>query len=189
MLFQKYNPSIIINTSIMRQGGVVAYPTEAVWGLGCDPHNWRAVDTILALKQRAKSKGLILVAATIEQLTPYLTLISSEQRQVLEESWPSATTWLVPKNSAIPDWVCGEHSSVALRVSQHPYVYYLCEAFGGAIVSTSANPQGKPAPRQAWQVQRYFHCDTRLDNIATGSVGTNTRPSTIIDLVSREVVR
>ncbi|ODS23178.1 tRNA threonylcarbamoyladenosine biosynthesis protein RimN [Candidatus Endobugula sertula] len=189
MFYQKYNPSIAINVSIMRQGGVVAYPTEAVWGFGCDPYNNKAVKKIFALKQRDPGKGLILVAATMKQLSPYLTKINSQQRDQLEKTWPGPVTWLVPNNGSIPSWISGDFSSVALRVSAHPYVHDLCKAFGGPIVSTSANPQGKPAPRYRWQVCRYFNQSVYLDNIATGCVGNRQQPSEIRDLISGEIIR
>lgn len=189
MIYQKYNPSIAINASIMHQGGVVAYPTEAVWGLGCDPYNEKAVKKILALKQRDPTKGLILVAATIEQFSPYLTEVTFQQKSQLEQSWPGPFTWLIPNNGSIPPWISGHFSSVALRVSAHPYVHDLCTAFGGPIVSTSANPQGKPPPRYPWQVCRYFKHSIYLDNIATGCVGSRQQPSEIKDLVSGKIIR
>lgn len=189
MFFQRSNPSIAINARIMKQGGVIAYPTEAVWGLGCDPHNEKAVNAILALKQRSVDKGLIIVASSIEQLTPYLSGLSDVHQQTLNDSWPGPYTWLVPVNDAVPSWISGRHPSVALRVSKHPYVRYLCDAFGGAIVSTSANPQGKPAPKYAWQVHRYFTNNPLLDHVARGSVGGNRNASTITDLLTGKVLR
>jgi L-threonylcarbamoyladenylate synthase len=185
----QYNPSITIASNIMHQGGVIAYPTEAVWGLGCDPYNEQAVRNILALKQRDVAKGLIMVAASIEQFEPYLSHLNHEQRNTLLQSWPGPHTWLVPQNNTLPFWVYGNHTSVALRVSNHPVVRELCKAFGGPIISTSANPQGKPAPTQAWQVHRYFHHFPQLDWMVKGSVGANAQPSTITDLISGKVLR
>jgi L-threonylcarbamoyladenylate synthase len=189
MLFQKYNPSILIAARIMRQGGVIAYPTEAVWGLGCSPDNQAAVHRILSLKERHVSKGLILVASSIEQFAPYLQHITPEQRSTLAVSWPGPFTWLVPHHNLVPSWVSGKHESVALRVSRHPHIRYLCEALGGPIVSTSANPQGKPAATHAWQVKRYFKHRPELDWIVRGSVGKRATPSTITDLVTGEIIR
>jgi L-threonylcarbamoyladenylate synthase len=189
MLFQRYNPSILIAARMIHQGGVIAYPTEAVWGLGCLPNNEKAVHRILSLKQRDVSKGLILVASSISQFEPYLQHISSEQRETLKNAWPGPSTWLVPHHHSVPSWVSGKHGSVALRVSNHPHVRYLCDAVGGPIVSTSANPQGKPAPKQAWQVKRYFKHRSELDWIVSGCVGQRAEPSTITDLVTGKVIR
>jgi L-threonylcarbamoyladenylate synthase len=189
MLFQRYNPSISIAARIMRQGGVIAYPTEAVWGLGCLPDNEAAVQRILSLKQRHVSKGLILVASSISQFEPYLHHLSSEQRKTLEESWPGPSTWLIPHHNSVPSWISGKYISVALRVSKHPHIRHLCDAVGGPIVSTSANPQGKPAPKQTWQVKRYFRHQKELDFIVSGCVGRRAEPSTITDLVTGTVIR
>jgi L-threonylcarbamoyladenylate synthase len=130
-----------------------------------------------------------LAAANIQQLEPFLTKITPKQRQQLEASWPGPVTWLVPNNGLIPDWISGGSSSVALRVSDHPYVQQLCIAFGGPIVSTSANPQGKPAPRKRWQVYRYFAQSVLLSRIVKGAVGKRLEPSQIRDLVTGAVLR
>lgn len=182
-------PAVTGEARIVASGGVIAYPTEAVWGLGCDPFNARAVHKILALKQRSAAKGLILAAASIDQLEPFLTELTTEQRQQLEATWPGPVTWLVPNNGLIPPWISGDFSSVALRVSDHPYVQQLCKAVGGPIVSTSANPQGKPAPRYRWQVCRYFNESALLDRIVKGAVGKRQEPSQIRDLLSGNILR
>ncbi|NHO85729.1 tRNA threonylcarbamoyladenosine biosynthesis protein RimN [Pseudoteredinibacter isoporae] len=171
----------------MQGGGVIAYPTEAVWGLGCDPFQQQAVEKILWLKGRAQAKGLILVAADIEQFEPFLAGISPTQLEQLNATWPGPNTWLVPVNGYCPKWISGRFDSVALRVSAHPVVAGLCKAFGGPIVSTSANPQGLPPALNTMQAERYFHgC---LDGLAPGLVNTQANPSTIRDLSSGELIR
>ena len=171
----------------LRQGGVIAYPTESVWGLGCDPWNEQAVHRVLRLKHRSVEKGLILVAADMEQFSPYLRHLSLEQRLRLEASWPGPVTWLVPDHEAAPAWVRGRFDSVALRVSDNPLVQGLCRAFGGPLVSTSANPQGMPPARDSLKVRCYF--GDRLDAVAPGRVGKQANPSEIRDLRSGGIVR
>jgi L-threonylcarbamoyladenylate synthase len=168
-------------------GGVIAYPTEGVWGLGCDPDNPEAVLRLLALKHRVMAKGLLLVAADIEQFAPYLTSLSHVQQQRLQASWPAPLTWLVPNNGAAADWICGAHASVALRVSAHPLVAALCRAFGGPLVSTSANPSGHPAALSAVRVRRYF--GDELDFILKGELGGQRGPTPIRDLITDKFVR
>jgi L-threonylcarbamoyladenylate synthase len=186
-MFDWFNQVNIQRASqLLHTGGVIAYPTEAVWGLGVDPFNAVAVGRLLSLKQRSIDKGLIVVAANIKQLEPYL-LVSSQQRQQLEASWPGPITWLVPNNNMFPHWIYGKYTKVALRVSNHPVVRGLCLAFGGPIVSTSANPQGKCAPRFSWQVRRYFK--QHVDFYTPGSVGGRERASEIRDLLSGQVIR
>jgi L-threonylcarbamoyladenylate synthase len=171
----------------LRAGGVIAYPTEGVWGLGCDPNDAAAVLQLLMLKQRDMAKGLLLVAADIEQLAPYLNGLDAIQQQRLRDGWPGPLTWLVPNNGAAPDWICGDHTGVALRVSAHPLVAELCRAFGGPLVSTSANPSGRPAALSALRVRRYFGDD--LDFILNGELGGQRGPTPIRDLITDKLVR
>ena len=173
----------------MHSAGVIAYPTEAVWGLGYDPFSEKAVNKILGLKERHVDKGLILVASRIDQLTFLLEGLPPEKLQTLKGSWPGPYTWIVPHHERIPRWISGQHDGVAVRVSKHPVVTALCDLYGGPIVSTSANPQGKPAAVHAWQVQRYFGKDSRLNLITQGVVGQRRQPSEIRDLLTMAVLR
>jgi L-threonylcarbamoyladenylate synthase len=185
-----YAPSSLrLRTAVeaLTAGGVVACPTEAVWGLSCDPASEEAVSRVLVLKQRPLSKGLILVAASEEQLGFLLAGLPAGQRRHLAESWPGPVTWLVPHHNRVAPWVHGVHDTVAVRVSAHPVVRALCLAWGGPLVSTSANPGGARPPVAAFQVRRYF--GERLDAILPGSVGGSGRPTVIRDLASGRAVR
>lgn len=181
------NPLIVRAAATMAAGGVVAYATEAVWGLGVDPANSDAVARLLALKQRPRHKGLILLAADEAQLTPWLQELSPAERQRLAQTWPGAVTWLVPNRGLASRWVTGDFDTVALRVTAHPLAAGLCRAFGGPIVSTSANPQGLPPARTGWKVRQYF--GKRLDALAPGQVGGRKNPSQIRDLATGKVIR
>ena len=171
----------------LRAEGVVACPTEAVWGLSCDPDSDSAVCRLLALKNRPVAKGLILVAGSISQLDFLLHDLADSQRAALGASWPGPFTWLVPHRGRVQPWVCGEHDTVALRVSDHPVVRELCLAWGGPLVSTSANPAGCQPPVASFQVHRYF--GRQLDHILPGAVGDAGRPTVIKDVVSGKVIR
>lgn len=172
---------------LMRRGGVVAYPTEAVWGLGCDPNNIEAVARLLALKGRPMEKGLILVAADLAQIAPYLEGLDNLQRERLQKTWPGFQTWIVPDQGKAPVWIRGEHAGVALRVSAHPLVKRLCEAFGGPLVSTSANIAGHPAAQNRLQVARYFVGE--LDYVLNGATGGARQASPITDLATGRALR
>jgi L-threonylcarbamoyladenylate synthase len=172
---------------MVRAGGVIAYPAEGVWGLGCDPANAAAVQRVLDLKRRDVAKGLILVAADIGQLEPYLRGLDTAQLNRLRAGWPGPLTWLVPHNGTAPPWIRGRHASVALRVSAHPLVAALCRAFGGPIVSTSANPGGRRAATSALQVRHYF--PAQLDYVVCGALGGQHGPTPIRDLVSDKIMR
>ena len=168
-------------------GGVIACPTEAVWGLSCDPQNRLAVQRLLALKGRSPAKGLILVAASEQQLEFLLGSCARAQRQALAATWPGPATWLVPHAGRVPVWIHGAHDTVAVRVSDHPVVSALCSAWGGPLVSTSANPAGRRPPLMAYQVKRYF--GDQLDYLLPGAVGHADRPTQIRDLASGQIIR
>lgn len=172
----------------VRQGGVIAYPTEAVWGLGCDPWNLEAVERILALKQRPMDKGVILVASSVAQVQFLLSALPPSLQREAERHWPGPVTCLLPDvRQQIPEWVRGRHSSIAVRVSAHPVVRALCDAVGGPLVSTSCNPAGRQPARHVWQVRRYF--GDGLDRIVPGALGGRRQPSRILDIVSGQQLR
>ncbi|MDO8906961.1 MAG: Sua5/YciO/YrdC/YwlC family protein [Pseudohongiella sp.] len=178
---------------ILWAGGVIAYPTEAVWGLGCDPENKQACLSLLQIKQRQAEKGMILIAGKLDQFAALLAPLSAEQRAVLTKAWQQqektgAVTMLVPDLlDQVPWWVKGQHPAVALRVSRHPLVQSLCEAFGGALVSTSANVSGKQAALSRLTVQRQL--GAQLDFIVPGELGGEKNPSRIIDLETGKTLR
>ena len=171
----------------VRAGGVIAYPTEAVYGLGCDPRDETAVRQILALKQRAPSKGLIVIAADINQLKPWLLPLSPEQLDTLHATWPGPVTWLLPAKPTVPYWLRGQHSTLAVRVTAHPVAAALCRRAGTALVSTSANISQRPPARSALTVRRYF--GQRLDYVLAGPLGDADRPTEIRELFSGRVLR
>lgn len=171
---------------VVRQGGVIAYPTEAVWGLGCDPWNELAVGRLLALKDRPVHKGLILVADSIQQFDFLLDDLPERWIDRLASTWPGPNTWLVPHQERLPEWVTGVHDSVAVRVTDHPLVQELCH-LTGPLISTSANPAGRPAARTRLRVEQYFHDE--LDAILGGALGGRRNPSLIRDLVTGQVIR
>lgn len=181
------HPRIRAAAQAMRAGGVVAYPTEAVWGLGCDPDNAHAVERVLALKGRDPDKGLILVAAELAMLAPYLRGLNRRARARMAATWPGPVTWLVPDNGRASVLVTGGRGTLALRVTAHPVAAALSRAFGGVIVSTSANPQGLPPATRLREVKAYFGAG--VDHYTPGRVGLRRRPSEIRDLRTGAVVR
>ena len=145
---------------VVRGGGVIAYPTEAVWGLGCDPWNEEAVYRLLALKARPVEKGLILVADAIEQFDFLLDDLPDAWKETLAASWPGPNTWLVPHRDMLPEWITGKHDSVALRVSDHPW----CAACAPKSARWSPRPPTPPdglrriAPARAAVLPRRAGC-------------------------------
>lgn len=172
---------------VLRAGGVIAYPTEGVWGLGCDPCNAGAVARLLRLKGRSPGKGLILVAGDVAQVRSLLARVPVAQRAVLLGSWPGPVTWIVPIDDEMPRWITGKHASVAIRVSDHLQLADLCRSFGGPIVSTSANLQGRPAARSALAVRRYFR--GAIDYLLPGDLGGRRGATAIREALSGRIVR
>ncbi|MGI9323564.1 MAG: L-threonylcarbamoyladenylate synthase [Pseudomonadales bacterium] len=170
----------------IRGGGVIAYPTEGVWGLGCDPANPFAVQRILKLKNRAWQQGLILIASELEYFAPYLENLPPDIVPNLLD-WPEATTYLVPDNGLAPEWILGEHDTLALRLTKHPVAAALSSLIAGPLVSTSANPAGSPAALSALEVRRYF--GDQVDLIVPGALGSSKGPSEIKHLLSGQVMR
>ena len=171
----------------LRAGGVIAYPTETVYGLGCDPLNRAAIERLLSLKGRPVEKGLILIAAQLDPLRPYLNIGDAALLEKLSRPAPRPTTWLVPSHPHTPRWLTGKHDTLAVRLCRHPQTRALCDAFGAAIVSTSANPAGRPPARTATRIRRYFNGD--IDYLLSGPIAANAKPSEIRDLISNEVLR
>lgn len=174
----------------LQQGEVLAYPTEAVWGLGCDPYQHTAFQKLLALKQRPIEKGVILISHQIECVQPLLTQLDYDRQQQIIQSWqidPSqrATTWLLPVHASIPAWIYGQHDCVAVRVTQHPTSRALCEQLGHFLVSTSANPATQTPATDLAMLQGYFPQCAYLQ----GELGNSPQPSRIIDARTGQVIR
>ncbi len=174
-------------TDIVRSGGVIAYPTEAVYGLGCDPADENAVERLLEIKQRPREQGLIVIAAGLVQVEQYLEPIGKRERKRLKKTWPGPQTWLIPAAAGTPDWLTGRHNTLAVRVTDHPVARALCRRLGHGLVSTSANRSSYPPARDALTVRRML--GDELDYILSGPVGSLARPTPIRDLVSGDIIR
>ena len=173
---------------VLRRQGVIAHPTEAVWGLACDRFSEQAVQRLLDLKGRPKEKGLILISSEREHFSSLLAPLSSELQQRFTVPQSRPTTWIVPDlERQIPSWIRGQHQGVAIRVSQHPIVRLLTDAFHGPIISTSANPAGKAPAMSLMDIRNYFA--GRLDYVVDGKLGGADRPSRIIDLQTGKILR
>jgi L-threonylcarbamoyladenylate synthase len=173
----------------LRAGGVVAYPTEAVYGLGCDPHDRAAFDRLFAIKRRPPTEGVLLIAADLDQVRPYIdeAAVPAEAMTHVLATWPGPHTWIFPRAAHVPAWLAGAHAGIALRVTAHEPAAALCRAFGGALVSTSANRHGAPPARSAADVAAVF--GEEIDAILDAPVGGLERPTPIRDAISGASVR
>ncbi len=173
-------------SEIVRSGGVIAYPTEAVYGFGCDPWDPHAVAKILRIKRRSVSKGLIVIASDLSQLEPLIRFPNKKIKEKVASSWPGPFTWIVPASDQCPRWLTGAHNGLAIRVTAHPLCQALCE-ITGPIVSTSANVSDQPPMKFGWQGQMKF--GDRLDYILRGSSSGEAFSTTITDAVSGKQIR
>ncbi len=171
---------------ILKAGGIVACPTEAVYGLSCDPLQQSTVERLLAIKHRDVGKGLILVASSIAQIPSFVTTPDIRRAAILQ-SWPGPVTWLLPATAAAPAWIRGDHDTIAMRITAHPLMAALCEAFGHCLVSTSANLSGEAPATSALQVQQQL--GKQIDLVLHGKRGTSHKPTTIRDAVSGKIIR
>lgn len=173
----------------LQRGGIVAYPTEAVWGLGCDPFNADAVQRLLDLKQRPAAKGMIVIAADLAQALPHLhwEALPQARRDDILASWPGPNTWLIPCHPHVPNWLRGEHDTLAVRITAHPIAAALCRAFDGVVVSTSANRAGEAPARHLDELPGDLL--NQLDGWIAGDTSGLTRPSTIRDARNGEILR
>ncbi|WP_428606319.1 L-threonylcarbamoyladenylate synthase [Sedimenticola sp.] len=169
------------------RGGLIAYPTEAVYGLGCDPLNAQAMEALLGLKQRPMEKGVILIAADFEQLRPFIKPLAEPLMEQIFASWPGPNTWLLPAADNLPFWLTGVHTSIAVRVTAHPLAAALCRACQSPLVSTSANRSGQHPAKSALQVR--LRLGNRVDCILSAPLGGNRTPSTIRDGATGRIIR
>ena len=167
-----------------KKGAIIAYPTEAIYGLGCDPDNKKAVKRLLAIKQRPLHKGLILVASDISQVKKYLKPLSEAQLALTK---PSGTTYLFPAKKSTPTWLKGEFDSLAVRFSAFPLLQELCTKLDSAIVSTSANISGQQPTRTSEEVLAQLGGEINV--ILRGKVGDSQKPSVIRDSISDQIIR
>lgn len=171
----------------LRSGGVIACPTEGVWGLGCDPFDAAACLRLLELKRRSWTMGLILVAADASQFDGLIQTLPEDAQGRMQQSWPGPSTWIVPATDQVPPWVSGGRASIAVRVSAHPVVRRLCNDFGGPLVSTSANRHGRAPAMSAFQVRQQF--SDALDFVLPGPLGGQQGPTSIRDALSGDTLR
>ncbi len=169
-------------------GEVIAWPTEAVWGLGCDPHNQVAVNKLLMIKQRQADMGFILVAADFEQLQNLLEPVTVCEMGRALSTWPGPVSWLFPAKPDVPEWLTGKHQTLAVRVTDHPLTRRLCRLFGGPLVSTSANPAGQAAALNLNQLGNYFN-SSELAGYVDGDLGEQKMVSQIRDLATDKLIR
>lgn len=175
--------------ALLRQGAVLLYPTEAVWGIGCNPADDAAIERLLRIKQRPLAKGMIVACDALERVADWIDLdaLPALRREAVLASWPGPNTWTLPATTRAPRMLRGEHDTLAVRVSGHPVVVALCAAFGGAVVSTSANRAGEPPAFCEADLDPRLLAE--VDAVVSGSTGGLSAPTPIRDARTGDVLR
>ena len=171
----------------LKQGKLIGYPTESMFGIGCDPKQSSAIERILEIKQRSPAMGLILIASDISQLEPWVDFKQVPDMQTLLSSWPGHETWLVPAKKHVSNLLTGSHDTLAVRVSAHPIVCQLCDNFKAAITSTSANKNGQPESGSVFSAQQIFNAE--IDYYVPGEITGKGRASRIRHALTGQVIR
>jgi L-threonylcarbamoyladenylate synthase len=170
---------------IVKHGGIIAYPTDTVYGLGCDPYNPGAVKKINSIKQRPLNKQFILLAGDIDQIR-HLILINKQQEKVITQN-PEPTSWVVNASQYAPEWLLDDSDTLTIRISKNHDVQQLCHALGHAIISTSANISGKKPAKDGFELHKYFH--HKVDKILLSNKKQTGKPSKIIRLCDNRIIR
>lgn len=170
----------------LRRGGLIAYPTESCYGLGCDPRNPQALARLIRLKGRGATKGLLLIADHVKRLQSFMQPPNPSDRARMQQSWPGPVTWVVAASKTCPPLLTGGRATIAVRVTAHPGAARLCRSLGMALVSTSANKSGRKPAKTAAECRRIFGAQVR---VIAGRIGQRRRPSTLIELATGTVLR
>ena len=172
---------------ILRAGGVIGYPTEAVYGIGCIAYETDALARILALKRRSSSKGFVLIAADLAQVEELALLPEGDRGDEVRASWPGPVTWVLQAKPGLPVILTGGRDTVAIRMTAHPVARALCVAARCALVSTSANLSGRQPITRALTLRRQL--GSALDMIVPGQLGERTKPTAIREGSTGRIIR
>ena len=170
----------------LSEGQIIAIPTESVYGLSVDSANPEAVENLLKLKNRDRSKGFILITGSLEDCENLIEPLTPQQKYLLEQHWPGPVTFVIPAKSSVPDYLKGEHEGLAIRISDHPILGAIAKDLGRPLISTSANPEGLPPAKTAADVKKYFG---KKVAIVEGNLGSLRKPTDIINLLTGKRIR
>lgn len=178
---------LINAVTIVNEGGIIAYPTESVYGLGCDPFDEMAVKKLLLLKKRSVDKGLILIASHVQQILPLIKPIDSIDLARALKTWPGHHTWIFPKSNKVPYWISGAYDTIAVRVSNHPVVIQICEKLNSPLVSTSANISSEETMSSINDIKAIF--GNKVGYYVNAPTGKEAKPSTIHVAHTNTIIR
>tara|TARA_B100000900_G_C20443961_1_gene660226 strand:- start:371 stop:916 length:546 start_codon:yes stop_codon:yes gene_type:complete len=168
---------------VLKDGGIIIYPTEGIYGIGCDALNSDSVDRVFDIKGRSTKKGFIVICSDVRYLANIVDNNYMDCQELLDKDF---TTWIIPAHEKCPSWLV-THNTVAVRVTNHPVIHNLCVGLKGPIISTSANYSNQIYVNDIKKIEILF--DNKVDCIVNGKLGGEIKPSTIRDIVTKEVLR
>jgi len=173
----------IIRSILNKPDGVIAFPTDTVWGVGCLVQNKEAVEKIYSVKGRPKNKPLILLGSKIEYLVPYVSHIIPEAQEIMDKYFPGAITIILPKSHKTPDYVTSGFNTVGIRVPNHPVFLDVLEnaTEEHVLATTSANLSGEPSSSKKSDVEAVLQdsVDYIVDDYGYSACG---QASTIVSI-------
>ncbi|MBT4482344.1 MAG: threonylcarbamoyl-AMP synthase [Candidatus Latescibacteria bacterium] len=168
--------------NVLKNGGIVVYPTETVYGIGCDPFNRIAYERVQHLKGRNNNKQMLLLACSLSQVEHFTGRLADIPRRLAHEFWPGPLTMVIKPRNEMPVYLYGDSGGVAFRITSHPIAAALSRNFGCPITSTSANMTGKPTVGTYEEALNMFGKDVSI--VIKNHIPLNGTPSTVIDLTS-----
>lgn len=171
---------------IIKNGGLIAYPTETVYGLGADPHNVDAIAKIFSTKGREENKGIILLIRDQSDLPTLVETVTPTAQTLIDAFWPGPLTLIFKALPSLPSALTGGLDTIALRHSSSPITTQLLNALRTPITSTSANRSGTPPCTSAHDVQNTL--GDHLDFILDGGTSPDTLPSTLVDVSTNQAI-
>jgi len=170
--------TLSIAVQILREGGLVVFPTDTVYGIGCDLWQPRAIDRLYLAKRRPRELAIPVLVSSLEAINSVARDIPPQLERLAERFWPGGLTLVVPRRPELPEALCAGKDTVAIRMPAHAFALALIEAMGGALAVTSANLSGEPAPRTVNEAMADLEADLYVDG---GSCPEGVA-STIVDL-------
>jgi len=169
----------------IRRGGVIAYPTESCFGLGCDPKNKKAINKIIKLKKRSLNKNFILIGSSLKHFDYFTNSFNDVTKENLFSKWPGPHTWIIKANNRCPNWL-KSNSKIALRIPSFSNCQALINSIDMAITSSSLNLSGKIPLKNYRDVCRFLPDQVKL---IKGRIGKNRNPSVIQDFKTKNIIR
>ena len=169
----------------IRRGGIIAYPTESCFGLGCDPKNKKEINKIIKLKKRSLNKNFILIGSSLKHFDSFTNSFNDVTKKKLFSKWPGPHTWVIKANHRCPNWL-KSNSKLALRIPSFSSCQALINSIDMAITSSSLNLSGKIPLRNYRDAYKFLPDKVKL---IKGRIGNNRNPSVIQDFKTKYIIR